>query len=289
MSRTELAPRVANPNVQGRPRPVDFTVGSWFINAYQIGIVVLLLGMILAFCIAWRRNPPGHPVLLMAICTTLIVWQDPIMNWAPFAVYNPPDWLHWPEDWPLISMSPTVEPFFVFSYAIFYLVPYFPPGIWITRKLQAKGGPESFAARHPLVTLALVVFLVVGFVYDMIMEVVFIRTGMYIYSQVIPFGSLWPGTTFQFPLLWESLGVTFVMIPPPRSFAIAMTRASRSLRSWRRRRSSSRRSLCWAHSWSCSPLPTFPTSSTEDGSGPSSQRCRDGGRLSVAVPRGQSV
>jgi hypothetical protein len=209
VSRTELAPRVANPNVQGRPRPVDFSVGSWFITTYQIAIVVLLLGMILAFCIAWRRNP-GHPVLLMAICTTLIVWQDPIMNWAPFAVYNP-DWLHWPEDWPLISMSPTVEPFFVFSYAIFYLVPYF-PGIWITRKLQAKGGPESFAARHPLVTLALVV-LVVGFVYDMIMEVVFIRTGMYIYSQVIPFGSLWPGTTFQFPLLWESLGVTFVMIP----------------------------------------------------------------------------
>ena len=36
---------------------------------------------------------------------------------------------------------------------------------------------------------------------------------MYIYSQVIPWGSLFTGTTFQFPLIWESLSVTFVMIP----------------------------------------------------------------------------
>ena len=39
------------------------------------------------------------------------------------------------------------------------------------------------------------------------------RTGLYIYSQAIPFGTLFPGTTFQFPLIWESLSVTFVMIP----------------------------------------------------------------------------
>ena len=43
----------------------------------------------------------GSPVLLMGIICTLIVWQDPIMNWSPYAVYNP-QLLHWPEDWPLI-------------------------------------------------------------------------------------------------------------------------------------------------------------------------------------------
>ena len=36
---------------------------------------------------------------------------------------------------------------------------------------------------------------------------------MYIYSQVIPFGSIFTGTTYQFPLIWESVTVTFVMIP----------------------------------------------------------------------------
>jgi hypothetical protein len=40
-----------------------------------------------------------------------------------------------------------------------------------------------------------------------------IQTGVYIYSQVIPFGSIFTGTTHQFPLLWESSLVTLVMIP----------------------------------------------------------------------------
>ena len=34
-------------------------------------------------------------------------------------------------------MSPTVEPFVVFGYVMFYLGPYF-PAIWILRKLQAR-------------------------------------------------------------------------------------------------------------------------------------------------------
>ena len=61
------------------------------------------------------------------------------MNWSPYAVYNPA-LLHWPESWPLIMMSPTVEPFIVFGYVTFYFGPYF-PAIWILRKMQAKYGP----------------------------------------------------------------------------------------------------------------------------------------------------
>ncbi len=39
------------------------------------------------------------------------------------------------------------------------------------------------------------------------------RTGMYVYSQVIPFGSIFTGHAYQFPLIWESSLVTAVMIP----------------------------------------------------------------------------
>ena len=53
----------------------------------------------------------------------------------------------------------------------------------------------------------------IGFVYDAIMEIVLVRTQMYIYSQVIPFGSIFTGKPYQFPLLWESILVTTVMIP----------------------------------------------------------------------------
>ena len=38
-------------------------------------------------------------------------------------------------------------------------------------------------------------------------------TGLYIYSQVIPCGSVFTGTAFQFPLIVESSLVTLVMIP----------------------------------------------------------------------------
>ena len=104
----------------------------------------------------------------MGIVTTLIVWQDPIMNWSPYAVYNPQLW-HWPEDWPLVSLSPTVEPFLVIGYIMFYLGPYF-PAIWILRKLQARRPVDSFVWRHPLISLALLI-LPIGFVIDMMLEV----------------------------------------------------------------------------------------------------------------------
>jgi hypothetical protein len=207
-----VSDRIRNPQVSGAPRPVQYLLGlssSTWLTIIQIGTVVAMLLVIAAFVIAWRRNP-AHPVLLMAIVTTLIVWQDPIMNWAPYAVYNPQLW-HWPEDWPLVSLSPTVEPFIVFGYVMFYLGPYF-PAVWILRKIQARTPVDSFAWRHPLLSLAGLILLC-GFVFDAFLEIWGIRTGLYIYDQVIPFGSVFTGTPFQFPLLWESLSVTFVMIP----------------------------------------------------------------------------
>ena len=210
VGRTDVDPRVANPNVQGRPRPVGFLTGfdHWQVIP-QVGALAMVVVLTVVFIIGWRRNP-GSPVLLMVLVTTLIVWQDPIMNWSPYAVYNP-ILLHWPESWPLVMMSPTVEPFIVFGYVTFYFGPYF-PAIWILRRIQAKRGPEAFVTRRPLLSLAALV-LVIGFVFDAILEVTLVRTGLYIYSQTIPFGTLFAGTTFQFPLIWESFSVTFVMIP----------------------------------------------------------------------------
>lgn len=209
-SRRHVDPRVAMPGVEGRPRPVKFIFGwDHWIYLHEAGTVIALIALVVVFIIGWRRHP-GSPVMLMFLCTTLIVWQDPIMNWAPFAVYNP-ELLHWPESWPLVSLSPTVEPFLVFGYVMFYFAPYF-PSVWILRKLQARQGPEGFTSRHPLISLGLLA-LVIGFIFDACLEIFLVRTGMYIYSQVIPFGSVFAGTTFQFPLIWESFSVCFVMVP----------------------------------------------------------------------------
>ncbi len=205
-----VSPRIRNPEVAGAPRPVEplFGFDHW-LALFQIFTIISMSIIIVVYVMAWRRHG-AHPVLLMGIVTTLIVWQDPIMNWSPYAVYNPELW-HWPEDWPLVSLSPTVEPFLVIGYIMFYLGPYF-PAIWILRKIQARRPVDSFVWRHPLISLALII-LPIGFVIDMMLEVTLVRTGFYIYSQVIPFGSIFVGETYQFPLIWESLMVTFVMIP----------------------------------------------------------------------------
>ena len=99
-----VSPRIANPEVTGVPRPVEFSHGSDFpIQEMQWGTVGMMV-VLIAVCVwAWRRRP-GHPYVLMTIAATGIVWQDPIMNWAPYAVYNPQLW-HWPETWPLVSLS----------------------------------------------------------------------------------------------------------------------------------------------------------------------------------------
>lgn len=204
-----VSPRVANPEVVGVPRPVEFLLGYDWVAVCEFFTILTMVAIILACVIAWRRNP-GHPYVLMAIASTAIVWQDPIMNWSPYAVYNPQLW-HWPEDWPLVKLSPTVEPFIVIGYALFYFGPFFPAAA-ILRRLQAGKPRDAFVCRHPLWTMAGLI-LVIGFVMDMFLEVSLVRTGLYIYSQVIPFGSLFAGTTFQFPLIWESTFVTFVMVP----------------------------------------------------------------------------
>ena len=55
--------------------------------------------------------------------------------------------------------------------------------------------------------------LAIGFVFDAGLEIFLVRTQLYIYSQVIPFGSFAAGEPHQFPLIWESVFVTTVMIP----------------------------------------------------------------------------
>jgi hypothetical protein len=202
--------RIKNAAVQGAPRP-DRPLFGWthWLGLEQTGTLVSLTLGVIVFLVLWRRHPK-HPILLMALACTSIVWQDPIMNWAPYAVYNPQLW-HWPESWGLVSVSPTVEPFVVLGYVAFYLAPYF-PAVWMLRRLQRGRSVESAVWRHPLLCLGALI-LVVGFVYDAIMEVTLVRTGMYIYSQVIPFGSVFAGKPYQFPLLWESILVTTVMVP----------------------------------------------------------------------------
>jgi len=175
----------------------------------QVQTVITLTVLAVAVVVAWRRHR-GHPILLMTFVMTLLVWQDPPTNWAPWLVYNPSLW-HWPEDWPLVSLSPTVEPFMPLGYVVFYLLPFF-PAMWVLRRVQARRPLDSFVWRHPLISLGALIF-AVGAIWDTLLEVALIRTGIYFYSQVVPFGSIFVDSAYQFPMLWECTLITLVMIP----------------------------------------------------------------------------
>lgn len=203
------SPRVANVDVTGAPRPFEFLFGwDYWVPFVEIATAIQIVIIVVMCVVAWRRRP-GNPIVLMTLASTGLFWLDPIMNWSVFAVYNPQLW-HFPEDWPLVSMSPTVEPLVAICYAPFILGPFF-PAMALLRRLQLNRSPDAFVWRHPLITLAALIF-VIGFVFDMLLEVQMILTGIYVYSQVPEFGSIFVGTPFQFPLLWQSTLVTIVMI-----------------------------------------------------------------------------
>src|ERR1700676_1798215 len=73
--------RAGNPNVTGVPRPVRYLFGyDHWITVLQVGTVIAVILLVAVFVWGFRRYGP-HPVLLMGLVTTIIVWQDPIMNW----------------------------------------------------------------------------------------------------------------------------------------------------------------------------------------------------------------
>lgn len=208
--------RILNPEWEGETsssgviRPVDPILPQvdW-VALVQWGTAVVMIVGFITFVIAWVRNPK-HPTLLMMLAATAIVWQDPMMNWVSFAVYNPQLW-HLPVDLPWINISPAIEPFVVIAYAAFYVSPYY-PAIHTLRSLQTKRGMDAFVWRHPLVCLGLLAF-GYGFILDAFLEIFCVSTQIYIYAQVPPIGTLFAGEYNQFPLLWQSTLVTLVMIP----------------------------------------------------------------------------
>jgi hypothetical protein len=198
----------------GNPRPIP-NVGEAahianYIRVTQYGCLVTV-GIFLAFCVIGWIIRPGHPLIMMFAAGAAIMWQDPMMNWAPYAVYDPRLW-HWPTDWPWVRTSPSIEPFIVAGYPLFYVGPSL-LGIFILRRLQRWLPKDTVFSRHPLLSVAVITF-IVGFAYDAQLETGLVKNQLYIYTQVIPWGSLYTGKYYQFPLIWESTFVTFVMVPP---------------------------------------------------------------------------
>ena len=79
---------------------------------------------------------------------------------------------------------------------------------WVLRRLQAPPARRLVRLAPPARSALSLLIFVIGFVFDAFLEIFLVRTGLYIYSQVIPWGSLFAGKPYQFPLIWESALVT---------------------------------------------------------------------------------
>ncbi len=159
-----VSPRIRNPKDVGGRQPLSdplFGYGHWIVTI-EIFSYLALVSIVVLIVVLWRRYP-GHPYLLMTLAVSTLAWLDAPMNWATFAAYNPDLW-HWPEDWPIVSLSPTIEPLFIAAISMFVVPPFF-PAIWALRRLQARRARGAFVSRHPLLSLSGLVF-VFGFIYD---------------------------------------------------------------------------------------------------------------------------
>lgn len=205
-----VADRIRDPGEAGAPRPVEpmFGFDHW-VAVHQIGTLLAMTAVTVVVIVQWRRRP-RHPILLMVLATTSLLWLDPVTNWAPYGVYNP-QLQHFPETWPWVSIAPTVQPFIVIGYAVFYVTPYFLSRHLLGR-LQARRDHTAFVWRHPLVSIGLIT-LPIGFAMDAGLEISLVRTQLYIYSQAPEFGTYAAGQWYQFPLLYVSPLVNLVMIP----------------------------------------------------------------------------
>ena len=137
-----LDPRVANPNVEGRPRPVGFLTGfdHWQVIP-QIGALIMVVVLTIVFIRGWRKEPrqpcaadglgydadrmagPDHELVAVRGCTT-------------------PTLLHWPESWPLIMMSPTVEALHRVRIRDVLLRPVLPGNLDPASRCRRKRGPK---------------------------------------------------------------------------------------------------------------------------------------------------
>ena len=199
-----------NPNPQGaavvdgyiRAQPPLWGFDYWP-QFWEILSVVVATWM-WAHYIHRSRRDAWHPGLIAMVGATSMLWMDPLVNWSQYLIYDP-RLLHLPVDWPWLHLAPTVEPivFALFAYPFVFMTPGMIAVAVHRRFVLPRSRPNGLVRRHPLASLALLATLV-GAAWDVPLELLLTRCGIYSYSQVIPELSIFGGTTHQFPLLIET-------------------------------------------------------------------------------------
>ena len=148
----------------------------------------------------YRRNRRLSSDGLFALCFILIFWQDPVLNYSVnWATYNTvfPNWGAWTTSIPG-WISPRGN---LMAEPILWSGPVYLYGIfgacvavnWWMRRLQSKR-PHLSTAR--MIAICLATFMLI----DLVVEVLWLRLGLYAFPGAIARVSLFAGHYYQFPL-----------------------------------------------------------------------------------------
>jgi hypothetical protein len=96
-----------------------------------------------------------------------------------------PNLLHWPVNWSVMNVAPTVEPLWIVmgAYQVFFLAPAWGMFALYRRLVLGRARPGSWAERHPLLGLCLCSW-VLGAGMDILMEQWMINMDIYKYTQI---------------------------------------------------------------------------------------------------------
>jgi hypothetical protein len=204
--------RVARPAGAPAPGRTSFLGIDYWYLLFEIGSLVMFVAVWTVAIVQSRRTGRWTPTLVMMAVTTCMVWLDPLMNWVPYASYDP-RMFHFDVDLPWIDLAPTVEPWAVIiGYGYFFLIPaWFTLGLY-RRAIAPRVAADSWVIRRPLLAILALSF-VTCVVWDAVMEMLFVRMGLYSYTQVVPGLSLFTGQRFQYPLVLEAIGFGAVLCP----------------------------------------------------------------------------
>ncbi|MFF7944695.1 spirocyclase AveC family protein [Nocardia gamkensis] len=203
--------RIARPPGSHVPERTEFLgISNWYFYFELLAIVGFIAMWSVSIYQTRKRGKPSPLLIMVATITVVSAW-DPLVNWAAYTSYDP-RMFHFRIDVPWINLEPTVQPWVaVWAYAGFFLIP-----AWFTlalyKRLAQRADPNAFLVRRPRLTL-LAMSIPICIIFDAVAEALMVRAGIYSYAQVIPFGSIFVGEPWQFPLIWESVLFGLVLAP----------------------------------------------------------------------------
>jgi hypothetical protein len=186
----------------------DTSAPSWkWAIALQVFQVVSTAGVLVAVVRHARRKRVVTLNLLYVAGCLCLVWLDPMLNYFRIGFFyssnfiNVESWLgHIPgQIAPYVNITPQPLLWEAATYTgVFILFTLLLVEVWrrLARRFPEVGGPLLFAGTEAVAILL-----------NLVLELPFVRTGLFAYPAASHRFALWGGETYQFPLV-ESLGAS---------------------------------------------------------------------------------